>query len=395
MSTEGRTRRGNREGTIYRRAGGGWVAEIRWTDRHGRRQRSTGSAPTETEARKVLARLRRQVEDGLAPGDRTLTVEAYWRRWREGPLLAGDRKRSTVDLYRVVARTHVLPAVGGMRLVRLTAGDVEAMLAGMRRTRASRGGAKGTPVSGQTRRTAYTVLSLMLDTAVRDGLVPRNVCADVDRPQVDTAEADYLTVDQLRGVVTALDGHRLRPLVVLLASTGMRLGEGLGLRWRDVDLEEGVVRVTGTVRVVAGTPERTAPKSLRSRRTLPLPEPAGVALRAWKATQAAERLRAGTAWHDDGHGWVFTTDSGRVLDQRNAARQYERALTAARLDVPARFHLLRHTAASLMLADGQVSVRTVADVLGHGSTRLTLDTYGHVAPNTRAAALGVIGEALA
>ena len=97
---------------------------------------------------------------------------------------------------------------------------------------------------------------------------------------------------------------------------------------------------------------------------------------------------------DDRQCWVFTTESGRVLDQRNASRAYGRALKAAGLDIPARFHLLRHTAASLMLADGAVSVRTAAEILGHASTRLTADTYAHVAQHTKIAALSVIDAAL-
>jgi hypothetical protein len=83
-------------------------------------------------------------------------------------------------------RIHVLPAVGGVRLSRLSPGDVERLLAGMVRQRTSRYGRSGSPVSGVTRRTAYSALSLMLDAAVRDGVATRNVCRDVARPKVDT-----------------------------------------------------------------------------------------------------------------------------------------------------------------------------------------------------------------
>lgn len=387
-------RAGNRQGTIYQHKSGRWVAEIRWVDRHGRRQRSTGSALTEKEAVKVLARLRRQVDDELTPGDKTMTVLSYWKRWREGPLLAGNRKPSTIELYRVVMRVHVLPAIGSMRLARLQPGDVETMLAGMRRQRDSRGGKKGEPVSDQTRRTAYTVLSLMLKTAVRDGVVSVNVCDDVDRPQVEQTEADFLSAEQLRDVLVAVKGQRIEPLVVLLASTGMRVGEALALRWSDVDLDTGSLRVTGTVRVTSAGPQRTRPKSMRSRRSLPLSTSAVDALRAWKSRQAAERLRAGTAWHSDGPAWIFTTESGRLTDLRNASRQYERALGAKDVDVPARFHLLRHSAASLMLADGNVSIKTVSEILGHGTTRLTTDTYGHVHETHKHAAIDVLSSAL-
>ena len=108
--------------------------------------------------------------------------------------------------------------------------------------------------------------------------------------------------------------------------------------------------------------------------------------------QSAERLRAGTAWHRS--EYVFTTESGRLLDQRNAARAYQRARAAGGVRIPPRFHLLRHTAASLMLADGAVSVRTASEVLGHATTSMTADIGGDVAQQAKVAALDVIAGAL-
>ncbi len=287
----------------------------------------------------------------------------------------------------------MLPALRGMRVANVTAGDVERMLAGMRRHRSGRGKATGSPVSGQTRRTAHAVPSPMLATAVRDGLVPANVCDQVDRPQPDTTEAEYQTAAQLRQVLGALRGHRLYPLVLLLASTGMRVGEGLALRWDDVDLDQGLLRVTGTVRGSGAGAERTPPKSLRSRARCPLSAEVVAALVSWRAVQAAERLRAGTAWHTGPRAWVFTTNGGHVLDLRNASRQYGRALDEAGVAVPARFHLLRHTAASLMLGDAGVPLRVTSEVLGHGSTRLTVDTSAHVDATQKRDALAVIRQA--
>lgn len=387
-------RRDNRAGTVYR-DGNRWRAEIRWRDHQGRQRRTRVSATDEQSAKRALRKLAADVAAGRTPADQRSTVEAYWRVWREGPLRAQGRKPSTVELYTSIMRQHVLPAVGSMRLAKLAPGDVERMLAGMRRQRSGRGQAVGAPVSGQTKRTAYTVLSLMLDTAVRDGLVPVNVCDQIARPAPDTAEAEYLTGTQLRELLGALREHRLYPLVLLLGSTGLRLGEALALRWDDVDLERGLLRVTGTVRGSGAAAVRTAPKSLRSRRSLPISAPVVEALRAWRAVQNSERLRAGTAWHTGPHAWVFTTNGGHVLDQRNASRQYGRAIEDAGLDVPARFHLLRHTAASLMLGDAAVPLRVASEVLGHGSTRLTADTYAHVDATQKRDALDVIGKALA
>ena len=233
-------------------------------------------------------------ETGGSAGERMVTVDAYWQRWRAGPLLSPDRKAATIELYTGVMRTHVLPAIGTMRLSRLSAGDVEAMLAGMVRQRDSKHGKVGDPVSGQLRRTAFTVLQLMLSTAVRDGVASRNVCADLDRPKVDTPEADYLTPAQLSAVLAALSGHRLEPLIVLLAGTGIRIGEALALRWEDLDLDRGQLRITGTVRVV----ERHDAANIAQE-----PARAKEPAHHWGGGCPAARLAQGTA-HRAPAGWL-------------------------------------------------------------------------------------------
>jgi integrase len=297
-------------------------------------------------------------------------------------LLAADRKDSTVELYSAIMRTHVLPALGSVRFSRLAPGDVERLLAGMVRQRSSRYGRAGERVSGVTRRRLHSAVPHARRRDPRRGRheerVPRRGPA-----QGTHAGVDYLTPAQVRGVLDALRGQRIEPIVLLLATTGVRIGEALALRWTDLDLDQGLLRVTGTVRVVGGKALRTFPKAQRGRRTLPLTKETVALLTAWKARQSAERLRAGTSWAPT-EEWVFTTETGRLLDQRNAARAYQRALRRAELQgVPARFHILRHSVASAMLAEGRVSVRTASEILGHASTSITADTCAHVAQDAK------------
>src|SRR3954451_6947596 len=101
------TRRSNREGTVFQRSDGkGWRAEVRWVDRNGRSQRTSRTAPTQAEARRMLREIQKIAQGDQSPGERTTTVEAYWERWRRGPLLSADRKASTVELYGIVMRQH-------------------------------------------------------------------------------------------------------------------------------------------------------------------------------------------------------------------------------------------------------------------------------------------------
>ncbi len=118
-------------------------------------------------------------------------------------------------------------------------------------------------------------------------------------------EATHLSVVQVAALLEAAQGSRYRPLFVLLVNTGLRRGEALALRWSDVDLTNGLVRVRGT-----------PPKSARSARTIPLGVAAVEVLRSLKARQAAERLKAGSVWTDS--GYVFTTELGEPGDPRNA-----------------------------------------------------------------------------
>ena len=176
-------RRGNREGSIYPEPTGGYRVEVTYVDARGRSRRVRRRAATKSAANRVLRKLQTLARQGTPAGDAVLTVEGYWRQWRAAGLRSGQRKRSTV-VYSKVMTGHVLPALGQQRLSRLSPDDVEAMLAGLVRQRATKGGKVGDPVSGQTRRTAYAVLSLMLDAAVRAGLVTRNVCEDVPLTEV-------------------------------------------------------------------------------------------------------------------------------------------------------------------------------------------------------------------
>ncbi len=252
-----------------------------------------------------------------------------------------------------------------MPLSRLRASDVEGLV--VRLEAEGKGPA--------ARRTAYTVLRRVLDAAVRDELLARNPAASVPRPRVDSAAgaSRFLDRDEVGALLAASRGGRLEPLVVLLAYTGLRIGEALALRWEDVDLDGGQVRVTGTLGRVDGAATRTPPKSARSRRAVALPAPALTVLRSWRTRQAAERLAA--TWWAEGE-WVFTTPVGTVLDHSNAMKAYKRLAAAA--GVPgATFHGLRHAAASVLLREG-VPMRVVAEVLGHSSTRLTADVYSHV-----------------
>jgi integrase len=248
--------------------------------------------------------------------------------------------------------------------------------------------AKG--LSDSTVRQVYTVARAIGDDAVRDGRMARNPFATVRRPRLTQAEASFLEPDEISRLLKAAEDSRYRPLFEFLVHTGLRRGEALALTWNDIDLEHRLVRVRGTLARINGQLMILEPKSAKSRRTIPLSDPAADVLRHVRERTASERLRAAQLWVDSGH--VFATDIGEPSDPRNALRALSVAARRAGL-VGVGLHTLRHSAASVMLSQ-RVLLNVVSQILGHSGISITADVYGHIAPDVSRSAVDILGAAL-
>jgi len=357
------SKRANGEGTIFRERGG-WRAQVTYTDpQTGRRRRQSVSGATHAEVRAKVRAVRQRLDEGAPACDAAVTFAVWAQLWLTATLPASPRRPSTQETYAYLARGHLLPRLGHMRLDRLAASDVDGLVLQMRQ-----GGS-----APSTIRQTYTVLRAILDAAVRDGLVHRNVASLVTRPPVPRRDAEYLTLAQLQKLLAETSGARLHPLVLLLVTTGLRRGEALGLSWDAIDFDVGSARVTRQLVRSAGRLRFTPPKSERSRRTVVLPAATVAALLEHRETQEAERQAAGQSWQD--HGLVFCTEIGTPLDPANASRWY--ATVARRAGVVGGLHTLRHSAATLWVASG-THLRVVSESLGHSSVAITGDVYAHV-----------------
>jgi integrase len=185
-----------------------------------------------------------------------------------------------------------------------------------------------------------------------------------------------LTPAEIRLLLEHVEGDRLEALYVLALATGLRQGELLGLGWPDVDLSAGVLTVRRSLQRVNGVIDFVEPKTLRSRRTVSVPASVGDLLRRHRQRQAGERLKAGSVWQEN--DLVFTTGTGRPLDGTNVTRRFQRLLAAAGIP-QRRFHDLRHSCATVLLAQG-VAARVVMEILGHSQILVTQNTYTHVLP---------------
>jgi len=221
-------------------------------------------------------------------------------------------------------------------------------------------------------------------------LVARNVAALTDTPKVVRPEIRSFTPDEARRFINAVKGERLEALYLLTITLGMRRGEVLGLKWTDADFNALTIHVRAALQRVNGRLELSETKTERSRRPLPLLDFVTKALRHQRTRQLEERLIAGSRWQDS--GFVFTTRIGSPIDPANLLDDFKRILKKAALpDI--RFHDLRHSAASLLLALN-IHPRVVMELLGHQQISLTMDAYTHVVPSLFRDAVDKLGVAL-
>lgn len=369
------SRNANGEGSIYawKRDGkpAGYKGALSYKDENGDTKRYVCYGRTRKEVKDKLDKARERVEDGAPVKDSKQTVGEWLAYWDKTGLAASNRKESTKVLYGNLSRKHLQPApFGAIRLDRLKPTDIDTLLLSLRQ--------KDKPLSDSTVFNIYCVLRAGLDGAVRDGLIAKNIASKVDRPQVAKKDAQYIEAADLTKLLAAADGLRYRDVLVLIAGTGVRRGEAVALSWSKVNLDAGTMRVDATLSRVGKALLITEPKTDRSRRTVPL-SPAMVALlRAQKARQAAERLRAGDQWVNE--GLVFTTELGTKVDPRNILRTVELAAKKAGIDKVG-VHTLRHSAATGWLDSG-VHIKAVSDLLGHSSIAITGDIYGHTSDDT-------------
>jgi integrase len=364
-------RRGNGEGSVYQRADGTWRGQALIAG-----VRRSVSGKTRREVQGKLRQLLADADKGIVASTERPTLAQHIDRWLTG-MLGPSVRPQTVRGYRTVARLYLLPTLGHLQLAKIRADHIQRLYGQL----TERG------LAPKTVRNAHAVLRHALGQAVEWNLVPRNV-ADLARPpRVPRAEVVALSPEEVRTLLAAARPTRWGALVAAALATGMRQSELLGLRWGDVDLAAGVLRVQRQLQRDGSFAE---PKTKKGRRAIDLPPSSVAVLAAHRDAQAAERALAGADWRDG--DLVFCTQRGKPLQQRNVLRAFKRLLDVAGVrDVP--FHALRHTAATLLLAKG-THPKVVQERLGHSTIAMTLDTYSAYIPSLGRAAADQLDDFL-
>jgi integrase len=367
--------RGHHEGHYRQRKDGRW--ECMFTLPNGTRKSVYGK--TRPDVRAKMEEALNKARKGIDLKGERQTLAHFLTTWMDETQKPKLRP-STIKSYDSYIRLHIVPLLGDTPLGELTAQDVQRFLNG--RTKAG--------LSPRSVQYIRAILRAALAQAMRWGYVERNVAALASPPRQKPKQIATLTADEARRLMAATRDDRLGALFATALYTGMRQGELLGLRWPDVDLEAGTLRVRQAVQKIDDQWQFVEPKSANGRRTVPLCEPAREVLRRQKEQVRAMRAHGDDAWTE--WGLVFPSAVGTPLDSSNVTHHLQRQLATAGLPLVT-FHALRHTCGSLLHQEG-VPARTIMEILGHSQITLTLGTYCHATNTMFDEAAGALARAL-
>jgi integrase len=375
-------KRSDGEGSIYQRHASDctrpktcpcpWQGAIVTDWRDGKPVRKKVSGKSRAAVATRLREVREAVEGGRLPTGRIPTVREWMTYWLE-EVAAKKNRPSTHQAYSTYVNRYIIPLLGDRRLDKLTPEHITAAWHVLE-TSGCPGKVAAKPLSPTTLHQAHVILSRALKVAQQRGHVTKNAATLMDAPQARNAKIEILTKDQARKVIETAAGKRNAARYTVAFSLGLRQGEALGLRWCDLDLDAGRMTVEHSLGRVKGKGMVLGPvKSRKGARTVAIPKPLLIELRAHRKAQNAERLAAGSWWNDG--DFVFAKPDGRPMDQKEDWTAWRLLLAEAKVPM-VRLHAARHTAATMLLAMG-VPSRVVMEILGHSRIDITTG-YQHV-----------------
>jgi integrase len=383
------------KGHLTQRSPGSWTIWIDLGTDPGTKKRKQKTLTVKTaskrEAQKELNRILHEMQTGMFVEPTKLTVGDYLQRWLNDAARATTSNK-TFERYEQIVRVSLVPALGHIKLDKLTALQIQSFYRQSLEDGARKDGRAG-GLSPTTVRQYHAVLRRALQQAVKWGFLVRNVADCVDVPHVEQNEQRALSIAEAKQLFDALEasGSWLHLPVVLAVASGFRRGEILGLTWADLDSTTGLLTVRRSLEVTNATGIAfKPPKTRKGARSITLPQFAVTALKKHKAQQSQARLALGPAYQDQ--GLIFARDDGAPHNPDHLSSQYAHWL-ARRPELPrVRFHDLRHSNATILFQQGE-HPKVVSERLGHASVKITMDVYSHVLPEMQVAAAGRLDAA--
>jgi len=369
-------KRGNNEGSIYRRSNGTWRGQVTLEGK-----RLTFTAKTKREVQAWIHKTLDEIDNGLNFESTKTTLTTFLKEWLIS--IEPALRYNTIKQYEQVTQQYILPVLGKYPIRDIKPEQIQRLYNNMVK--------KGYGL--RTVQLVHSVLHRALVHGVKLGLLSRNPDDATTPPKPKRKEMRFLDENQVQQflIVAKAQNDRFFTLYYLAIATGMRQGELLGLKWSDLDWEKGELTVCRQLtKKKGGGFELTAPKTKAGIRPISLGNNALDVLDEHREAQNLERQAVGVHWQDQ--GLVFTSSIGTPIDRSNMRWFFKALLKDAGLpDI--RFHDLRHTAASLMLNNG-IPLIVVSRRLGHAQPSITLDVYGHLIPGKQQEAASLMDELL-
>ncbi|MDA0658602.1 MAG: tyrosine-type recombinase/integrase [Planctomycetota bacterium] len=369
-------KRANGEGTISRRKDGRWQGAVTLGRApNGKSIRKCVYGKTQQECREKMDLLRQQAGKKLDFKRGTDSLAVYLQHWLEN-VVKLNRAARTHEEYEMAVRLYIVPYIGHRKLAKLSAQDLESWQASLVK--------KGH--SDHCRMRAIRVLRAALNSAIRNQVIQFNPVSAIAKPKVVSREVQPLEVDQCERLFAEAETNRLGDIVTLAVMTGLRLGELLALEWNDINLAEGVLSVRRTLVETNSGLSLKEPKSRAGRRVITLGRPAIEALRNRRRKAIEEGMDPKAI------PVVFPNTIG-THQTRSGLSNYTWYVMrdAAGIGKDVRFHDLRHSHASFMIAAG-IHIKVIQERLGHSTFKLTADTYSHLLQSAQADAVERVDE---
>lgn len=372
-------KKSNGEGSVTKRADGKYMGQVTVgrDPQNGKLKRKTVYGKTKKEVQEKLNKLKYELQIGsYIDNSDKLTVNTWILRWLN-EYKKGQLGQGTFDNYESYINNHVIPNIGEIELSKLTTDHIQKLYNKL----GENGNVKtGKGLTGKTIRRIHILIHAALGQAMNNGYITKNVSYNVKLPKEINKEMQSLSIEEVNKFLTSCQDDRLYVAFLLVCNTGLRRGELLALRWRDIDFENGKLYVRQAIKQIKNRDENDdeklklvfgEPKTEKSKRSIPLSQASIDELIIHRKNQTEEKLKIGEYYQDN--DLVFSNIDGTPIRSINFSNYFRTLLKKLEIkDV--RFHDIRHTVASILLELNE-HPKVVQELLGHSNISTTLNIY--------------------
>lgn len=331
-----------------------------------RKQRWFSGFNSRKDAEKELPRILIKLDDGELIDNNNIRFKNFMYDWLEHKKIDEDLSPTTIDGYENIVLNHIIPTLGNLKLQDIKPYNLQKYF-----------DIKSKALSPVTLNNHKRILKSALIYALDMELIPKNPMNKIKAPKNKKEETQVLNIEQSKNLIDEVQHNMtLKTPVTLALLLGLRRGECLGLTWDNIDFQNKVMTINQNLEYVKGKYYFKEPKTKKSKRTIAIPSSVLSILEEHKKWQAEMKLRSGGTWRNEYNLVCTRKSNGLPITPNVLSDSFRSFLKSHKLPV-IRFHDLRHTNATLMLAAG-VSAKVAGNRLGHSSISITLDLYSHV-----------------